>query len=154
MKNKLISIACVLALIGFTLHAQLPQTTITNGAGNPVGACVSGSTYTDSTTGFIWPCKGNLWLAPVVYAFSGQTSTIGGGALTSGSCASGTVAITNITLGMVTMPPSPNNNTFPGAAFTVTGLVTANGTVTVNVCNVSNITATPASTRYNVRVFP
>lgn len=42
--------------------AQLSRTVNFNGSGAPAGACVSGSTYVDSTTGFGWQCVGLAWV--------------------------------------------------------------------------------------------
>jgi hypothetical protein len=78
---------------------------------------------------------------------TGTTGSIGGGVLTAGSCASGTVAVTGSTTSM-TVQVSPN--TYPGDGTLYFGYVSANGTVTVKACAV--VALTPTASTYNVRV--
>lgn len=85
---------------------------------------------------------------------TGTTSSIGGGALLAGACATGTVAITGSTTGMpVAVAPSagtdPTNGGVLGVAWE--GRVSSNGTVTVSVC--APIAGTPTAAAYNVRVI-
>ena len=77
------------------------------------------------------------------------TSSIGGSALAAGSCTSGTVSVTGATTSMaVAVSPAAD----PGVAFTWHAWVSAAGTVSVRVCNISSASATPTSAAYNVRV--
>lgn len=80
---------------------------------------------------------------------TGTTGSIGGGLLTAGTCASGTVAVTNSTTTMV-VAVSPN--TYPGDGTDYYGYVSTNGTVTVKVCAIVGLT--PTASTYNVRVIP
>jgi hypothetical protein len=82
--------------------------------------------------------------------FSGTASSIGGGSLAAGACTSGTASVTGATTSMVA-DTSPAAD--PGAGFTWNAFVSASGTVTVRVCNVSGATATPTAAAYNVRVI-
>jgi hypothetical protein len=78
---------------------------------------------------------------------AGTTGTITGTALT-GTCDSGTVTITGVTVGH---PVSVSSTTGAdvGGAFNVRASVTATNTVTVYICG----TGTPASLAYNVTVW-
>lgn len=78
---------------------------------------------------------------------SATTGSIGGGVLTAGSCASGTVAVTNST---TTMTVQVTPNTYPGDGTVFFGYVSTNGTVTVKACAI--VALTPTSSTYNVRV--
>ena len=84
--------------------------------------------------------------------YSGTTGSIGGGALLVGQCATGTASVANASTGQpVSASPSDGTNIM-GTGVDVMATVTANGTVTVNVCAI--IAVTPAAKTYNVRVFP
>lgn len=83
----------------------------------------------------------------VASSFSGTTGSIGGGLLTAGTCASGTVAVVGATTAM-TVSVSPN--TYPGDGTLFFGYVSTNGTVTVKACAV--VALTPGASTYNVRV--
>lgn len=85
----------------------------------------------------------------VATVLSGTTGSIGGGLLSAGVCASGTVAVTSSTTAM-TVSVSPN--TYPGDGTIMYGYVSTNGTVTVKVCGI--VAVTPTSSTYNVRVTP
>lgn len=78
---------------------------------------------------------------------SATTGSIGGGVLTAGSCASGTVAVANST---TTMTVQVTPNTYPGDGTLFFGYVSANGTVTVKACAI--VALTPTASTYNVRV--
>jgi hypothetical protein len=80
---------------------------------------------------------------------SGTTSSIGGSSLAAGACTSGTATVTSSTTSMA-VAASPAAD--PGAGFTWNAFVSAAGTVTVRVCNVSGANATPTASAYNVRV--
>ena len=84
---------------------------------------VAPSGYTANQT-FTLPATGGTLAAPM----SGTTGSIGGSALTSGTCASGTATITGATTSMAVVA-SPV--TYPGDAYTWKGYVSATGTVTV-----------------------
>lgn len=81
-------------------------------------------------------------------ALSGTTSSIGGGALLAGACASGTVAVTNSTTAMAV---AATPVTYPGDGAYWMGYVSTNGTVTVKVC--AAVALTPSASTYNVRVI-
>jgi hypothetical protein len=83
-----------------------------------------------------------------VYPSLAATTSSIGGAVTVGTCDSGTVAVTGSTTSM-TVSVSPN--TYPGDGYTWYGYVSTNGTVTVKVCGL--IVGTPTSSTYNVRVI-
>lgn len=91
----------------------------------------------------VYPSSGNI-----AAVLTGTTSAIGGGLLSAGVCASGTVAVANSTTSMV-VGVSPN--TYPGDGTIMYGYVSTNGTVTVKVCGI--VAVTPASSTYNVRVM-
>jgi hypothetical protein len=58
---KILFVAVVL-LFGFAVgRTQQVGTVLTNGNGVPSGACVSGSIYADSSSGWQYTCKGSLW---------------------------------------------------------------------------------------------
>lgn len=86
----------------------------------------------------------------VSYPFTGTTSAIGGGSVAAGACTSGTVSIPNATTGMAV---SADPVTYPGDGFTWPAYVSADGTVTVKVCNYTAGALTPSASIYNVRVI-
>lgn len=78
------------------------------------------------------------------------TASIGGSALAAGTCTTGTVAVTNSTTAMaVAVSPAAD----PGTGFTWEGWVSAAGTVTVRLCNITAGSLTPTAEAYNVRVI-
>jgi hypothetical protein len=86
----------------------------------------------------------------VTLSLTGATGSIGGGALAAGACVTGTASVPNSTTSMaVVVSPSAD----PGTGFTWEGWVSAAGTVTVRLCNVSGASATPSAETYNVRVL-
>lgn len=116
--------------------------------------------YTDGVTD-VWPevssvpsllVSSSLTVAgvPVGGRYSTVSGALGGGALTSGACATTTVTVTGATTAMgVNVTPVAD----PGGQFFWKGFVSSANTVTVAVCN-GGSTGTPTSTTYNVRVFP
>lgn len=78
----------------------------------------------------------------------GTSGSIGGGALTAGACATGTVTITGATTSMVATASGAGAD--PGGNYIVRGYVSASNTVTVQVCAV--IAGTPAAQTYNVAI--
>lgn len=87
---------------------------------------------------------------PVLGRYSAVSSSLGGGSLTQGSCASTTVTVTGAASGMgVNVTPVAD----PGGQFFWKGFVSSANTVTVSVCN-GGSTGTPTATTYNVRVLP
>ena len=110
------------------------------GGGNPVPC-----TYTFSPTGLSY--TGTTCSNP--FPLKGTTGSIGGSALTAGTCSSATVSVSGATTSMaVEATPS----TYPGDAIYWKGYVSASGTVTVKVC--AAVAATPTASTYNVRVIP
>jgi hypothetical protein len=135
------------------LRAQLAGTSTSNGSGAPSGACTSGSTYTDSSTGFAWTCKAGAWqLGATIGVMSGTTGSIGGGALLVGASASGTATVTGATTGMACIAQASDGTNMAAVGATVSCTVTAANTATVNVAAI--IALTPASKTYSVRVVP
>lgn len=159
--------------IGFT-NATTGNFTITiklsDGAGGSTGTGFvlpqgSGHTasmivYTDGVTD-VWPevssavnfqVTNSLTVAgvPVLGRLSAISSSIGGGTLTSGACATTTVSVTGATTAMgVNVTPVTN----PGDQFFWKGYVSSANTVAVSVCN-GGSTGTPTASTYNVRVLP
>jgi hypothetical protein len=88
-----------------------------------------------------------------IYAFyyPGATITMGGAILGVGQCVSNTVTMNGVRMNSpfstVTVTPS----TYPGNGFWWNGIVTADNTVTVNLC--SAVSGTPAISTYKIRVF-
>jgi hypothetical protein len=85
-------------------------------------------------------------LKPVL---TGTTGSIGGGALTAGTCATGTATVTGATTSMaITATPAAT----PGAGFYESPpYVSSSNTVTVSIC--AAVAGTPTATTYNVRVL-
>ncbi len=79
-----------------------------------------------------------------------QTGSIGGSALTAGTCASGTVSIANATTSTAVIATPI---TYPGDAFDWKAYVSSAGTVTVKVCTNLAAGGTPTASVYNVRVI-
>ena len=82
--------------------------------------------------------------------FAGTTGSIGGSALTAGTCASGTATVTGATTAMAA---TASPVTYPGDAFGWRAYVSAAGTVTVKVCTNLAAGGTPTASTYNVRVI-
>ncbi len=80
--------------------------------------------------------------------FSATTGSIGGGSLTAGQCASGTVGITGVHPNSVAVA-SPV--TYPGDGMAWRAYVSSADTVTVKVC--AEAAGTPTASAYNVRVI-
>jgi len=106
-----------------------------------------GATFTGNFSGartFSWPdASGTVSL--VLVATSGS---LGGRALTAGSCSSATVPIPGATSDMVTTA-SPSSD--PGSGFYWLAFVSSPNTVIVRIC--AAVAGTPAATTYNVRVI-
>ena len=88
----------------------------------------------------------------VAMALKGTTGSIGGSALTAGTCASGTATITGATTAMACFS-QPSTGTFIGGAFTENCTVTAANTATVNVCTTLAAGGTPTAATHTVRVI-
>jgi hypothetical protein len=81
--------------------------------------------------------------------FSGTTNPIGGALLSAGKCAAGIAQVREAARGMsVIATPA----TYPGDGIAWRPYVSGQGVVTVKVC--AEVTGTPATTIYNVRVIP
>jgi hypothetical protein len=78
------------------------------------------------------------------------SASIGGSSVNAGQCASGMVSVKDATTSMV-VGATPVAD--PGAAFIPWAFVSSASTVTVRVCNFSSSSATPAATKYNIRVI-
>lgn len=81
--------------------------------------------------------------------YRGTTSSLGGGALTVGACASGTATVTGATVGMLA---STSPVTDPGDGFVYQAVISSTNTATVKVCAL--IAGTPTASVYNVNVTP
>lgn len=81
---------------------------------------------------------------------SGTTSSIGGGSLTAGTCASGTATVTGAVVGH-TVGVSASDGTLPNALATLSASVTSINTVTVQVCAIAIVT--PTAKTYNVTTY-
>lgn len=84
------------------MSAQLASTTISNGSGNPAGACTSGSEYVDSATGNKWTCTASAWgRVPITSVGSaGLSGTVpvtiaATGAIACATCVTSAAALTN-----------------------------------------------------------
>jgi hypothetical protein len=91
-----------------------------------------------------WGTDGT-WKTP---HFTGATLALGGGALTVGTCTTGTATVTGATTAMTAIA-SPAAN--PGASMGWYAFISAANTVTVKVCAL--LAGTPTSTTYNVKVL-
>jgi hypothetical protein len=78
---------------------------------------------------------------------SGTTGSIGGTALTAGSCASGTAAIIGATVGHP-VSVSASDGSLPNGLVILSAAVTASNTVTVQLCATARVT--PAARTFNV----
>jgi hypothetical protein len=110
---------------------------IVNAGNYPVSFSADGNLRWDNTNKAI--INGDL---------TGTSGSIGGSALTVGTCSSTTVTVTGATTGM-TVSASPV--TYPGDMFFWKAYVSSSNTVTVLVC--STASGTPTSSTYNVRVI-
>lgn len=115
-----------------TLPGNTTGTFIGNITGNVTGNATTATTATTSTS----------------LSLTGVSSSIGGGALLAGACASTTVSITGAT---TSMPATAGPNTYPGDGTTWLAYVSSSNTVTVKVC--ATIALTPTASTYNVRVI-
>jgi hypothetical protein len=80
---------------------------------------------------------------------SASSATLGGSALTIGTCSTNATTVTGATTAMAVVV-SPV--TYPGAQFYWRGYVSAADTVTTTVCSVAS--ATPTTSVYRIRVIP
>ena len=86
----------------------------------------------------------------VELGLTGTTGSIGGSALTAGTCTSGTATISGGTAGHPALA-SESDGTFIGGNYTVRAVTTNSTTVTVEVC--AAVAGTPAAKTYNVVTF-
>jgi hypothetical protein len=115
-----------------------------NGGGS---ALTFGGSFSAARTQNFQDTSGTIALTSQL-PLSGATSSIGGGALAAGICATGTATVAGASTAMaVAVSPAVD----PGTGFTWNAWVSASNTVTVRVCNISGAPATPAATAYNVR---
>ena len=113
---------------------------------------VGESTNGASVTNIVGPSPARTLVNGVQIAanHTGTTGPIGGSALAHGACSSGSVAVPDATN---TMAVVATPATFPGAGYWWAGYVSSTGTVTVEICNSTGATGTPAASTYNVRVL-
>lgn len=122
--------------------------TLTNATGLPVSTGLSGTgTGVVTALGTSVNGTGAIVLASNL-PLSGTSSSIGGSALTIGTCSSANVTVTGATTAMA-VEASPV--TYPGDAIYWKGYVSSANTVTIKVCAVASVTPTASS--YNVRVI-
>jgi hypothetical protein len=117
-----------------------------NSGGN---ALTFGGTFTTGRSQSFQDASGTISLTSQL-PLSGTTASIGGSSLAAGVCATGTASVSGSTTSM-TADASPAAD--PGTGFTWNAFVSAAGTVTVRVCNVSGGALTPTASAYNVRVI-
>ena len=79
---------------------------------------------------------------------SGTTGSIGGTALTAGSCTQGTAAVTGAKVGHP-VSVSASDGTLPNGFIILSAAVTSSDTVTVQLCATASVT--PATNTYNVQ---
>ena len=60
-KIKVLTLLLVIAAFLVRTNAQIASTSVSNGSGAPVGACVSGSEYINSLNGANYVCSGSVW---------------------------------------------------------------------------------------------
>ncbi len=94
--------------------------------------------------------NGNVRAANFAGILSATTGSIGGSALVAGGCASGSVPVTGATTGAPVVV-SASDGSIPNGLSIVSAAVTAQATVTVQICAVGSMT--PPSKTYNVRVL-
>lgn len=82
--------------------------------------------------------------------FTGTSASIGGGALTAGTCASGTATVSGAVVGHPVYV-SASDGTLPNALATLSASVTSANTVTVQICAIALVT--PAAKTYNVATY-
>jgi hypothetical protein len=140
----------IASLVGKTQTVYLYGWTVTPGNSCPAFLPTGDSPVTSPTQQM---CVNGTCINPVTSVqlpLTGTTGSIGGSALTSGTCASGAVTVTGATnrMAIVVTPV-----TYPGDSYTWKGYVSATNTVTVKVC--ANLAAggTPTASTYNVRVI-
>jgi hypothetical protein len=155
MENDVYGKLMLVTLLIYAMHLgmQLAGTSSSNGSGVPSGSCVSGSTYTDASTGNAWTCLASAWkLGATSGVMSGTTGSIGGGALLAGACASGTATVTGATTGMPAVASPSDGTNIAALGTSISATVTSASTVTVNVCAL--LALTPTAKTYTVRVVP
>lgn len=139
--------------IGIAVRAQLSGSSTSSGSGAPTGACVSGSTYTDSATGNTWTCTTSAWKNVGTSAIlTGTTGSIGGSLLAIGASASGTATVTGATTGMACIAQASDGTNMAALGAIPTCTVTTTNTITVNL--VAVIALTPVVKTYTVRIIP
>ena len=121
-------------------------------ASGAISTTVGEGSNGSSVTNIVGPSAARTQVngVPIAANYTGSTGSIGGSALANGACSSGTVPVANSTTSMVVVATPAG---FPGAGFWWAGYVSANGTVTVEVCNATGTAGTPAASTYNVRVL-
>ena len=111
--------------------------------GNGGTFAAPGGGFTAART-FTWPDASGT---PAL-VLTGTSSSLGGSALTAGTCSSTTVSITGATTSMaVSVSPASD----PGSGFYWLAFVSSSNTVTLRIC--AAVAGTPTATTYNVRVI-
>ena len=140
-------LSAIIALALLAVPAQASYTPTLNSAifaGSTSGTVTLQATATAGTNTVTLPAQ----TGTVALIFSGATSSLGGSALTAGTCSTTTATITGAASGMsVIATPT----TYPGAGFYWQTYVSASNTVTVAVCAAVN--GTPTASIYNIRAF-
>jgi hypothetical protein len=149
----LLGMILALILIIPLIDAQLPNTSLSNGSGAPSGSCISGSSYTDSSTGFVWSCKSGTWLLTATTGvLSCTTSSVGGSLLAIGGTTTGTATCTGAAAGQPCEASASDGTNMAALGLIVHCDVTSSNTATVTLYAI--IALTPVSKTYNVRVIP
>ena len=120
---------------------------------SPYGGAVNANAYqvkgSYGTSGQVLQSTGGgtAWANP---RLAGTTGSIGGSALTTGTCAMGTAKIPGATVGH-TVEVSASDGTLPNPLIVLSAAVTAANTVSVQLCAISAVT--PVAKSYNVTSY-
>jgi hypothetical protein len=106
------------------------------------------STHVTGCSGGAVDCNTVLTNGTMAAVLTGTSASIGGSALSSGQCTSGTVTVTGATISMVSRSTP---TTYPGDGYLWESYISATNTVTLKICAL--IDGTPTASTYNVRVL-
>ena len=120
------------------------------GNSGTVGSSLPALLNVGSSAQFQVDANGNLKAANFAGILAGTTGAVGGGALAAGSCVSKSVVIANAAVGSP-VDVSASDGSLPDGLTILSAAVTAQGTVTVQLCAVGPVT--PTTKTYNVRVL-
>jgi hypothetical protein len=139
----------VLALTSSGVTATDAGAPCGTGAGSVSSVTVNSPNSTITVTNPTVTSTGTISVDVAAPPLKGTSTSIGGGALLAGACATTTVAIVGATTAM-SVGSAPV--TYPGAGNYWQAWVSSAGTVTVAVC--AAVAGTPTASTYNLRVIP